>query len=190
MDLAVASVSVFFVLSGFMMRYISSIKPGNLRGYAVDRFARVYSVVLPALALTILFDSLSAHFNPSLYFSNVFGDPTQTHAWMSHSHTFASQIWFRVLVRILSNLVMLSQAWFQDLSPLSNSPFWSLSYECVYYALFGITLYLRGSRRALGWALIFLLIGPNVLLLFPLWLLGCAAYDAYQNGFSNRNSFN
>ncbi len=31
-----------------------------------------------------------------------------------------------------------------------------------------------------GWLIVFLLIGPTVFLLFPLWLLGVTAYDAYE----------
>jgi peptidoglycan/LPS O-acetylase OafA/YrhL len=40
----------------------------------------------------------------------------------------------------------------------------------------------------LGWAVLFLLIGPTVFLMFPIWLLGCAAYDAYEEGITKPSS--
>jgi peptidoglycan/LPS O-acetylase OafA/YrhL len=187
MSFAVGAVAVFFVLSGFVIRCITVARRMDARRYAADRFARIYSVVLPAMALTILFDAISSHASPAWYQAS-FGSvipPAGPRATLMH--VLASHSWLRDSIRILLNLTMLSQSWFQDVSPLSNSPFWSLSYECVYYALFGITLYLRGSKKVLAWILVFLLIGPTVFLMFPLWLLGCAAWDAYQNGFEPRS---
>jgi peptidoglycan/LPS O-acetylase OafA/YrhL len=188
MKYAVGAVSVFFILSGFMIRYVTLVKYGDLRRYAVDRFARIYSVVLPTLAVTIIFGLCAAHFNYSYYYLN-FGKSSGRIT--SHFHLIQAlllQSWFRDGIRLLGTVTMLSQSWFQDLVPLTNNPFWSLSYECVYYALFGIFLYLRGSRRMLWWAIVFLLIGPTVFLMFPIWLLGCAAYDAYEEGVWKRSS--
>jgi peptidoglycan/LPS O-acetylase OafA/YrhL len=188
MKFAVGAVSVFFILSGFMIRYVTRVKYGDLRRYTVDRFARIYSVVLPTLAITIVFGLLAAHFNYSYYYSN-FGKSSGRIT--SHIHLLQSlllQSWFRDAIRIFGTVTMLSQSWFQDLVPLVNNPFWSLSYECVYYALFGIFLYLRGSWRMLWWAIVFLLVGPTIFLMFPIWLLGCAAYDAYEEGVWKRSS--
>jgi peptidoglycan/LPS O-acetylase OafA/YrhL len=188
MNFAVGAVSVFFILSGFMIRYVTRVKYGDLRRYTVDRFARIYSVVLPALALTIVFGLLAAHFNYTYYYANFGKSSGRT---TSHIHLLQSlllQSWFRDGLRIFGTITMLSQSWFQDLVPLTNNPFWSLSYECVYYALFGIFLYLRGARQMLSWAVVFLLIGPTVFLMFPIWLLGAAAYDAYEEGVWKRSS--
>jgi peptidoglycan/LPS O-acetylase OafA/YrhL len=182
MSFAEGAVAVFFILSGFMIRYITAVKYGDVRGYTFDRFARIYSVALPALTLTILFDLLSAHFNPAFYSANFGEGARQTSVHLS----LLSLTWVRKLVRILLSLAMLSQSWFRDSSPLSNSPFWSLCYECVYYALFGIAVYLRGKERVVAWIVVFLLVGPTIFLMFPLWLLGCAAYDVYQNGAFTR----
>jgi peptidoglycan/LPS O-acetylase OafA/YrhL len=187
MYFAEGAVAVFFILSGFMIRYITRVKYGDLRRYAVDRVARIYSVVLPAIALTILFDLLSSHFNPAFYAVNFGVSPGHGAFNLPLVHTALSLTWSHV-VRIALSLAMLSQAWFKDSSPLSNSPFWSLSYECVYYALFGIAIYLRGKKRVAAIILVFLLIGPTIFLMFPLWLLGCVAYDVYQDGSLKRSS--
>jgi peptidoglycan/LPS O-acetylase OafA/YrhL len=188
MKFAVGSVSVFFILSGFMIRYVTRVKYGDLRRYTVDRFARIYSVLLPTLALTIIFGIIAAHFNYPYYFANFGKSSGRITSHIPLVQSLLTQSWFRDGIRIFGTITMLSQSWFQDLVPLTNNPFWSLSYECVYYALFGIFLYLRGSRRVLGWAILFLLIGPTVFLMFPIWLLGCAAYDAYEEGVWKRSS--
>jgi peptidoglycan/LPS O-acetylase OafA/YrhL len=111
---AIDAVSVFFVLSGFVIRYISRTRVGNLQNYAIDRVSRIYSVVLPTLLLTLLLDAISYSANPGFYSKH----------WGQGLH--------HPVVGLVSNMLLLSQAWFQDISPLSNSPFWSLGYECVY----------------------------------------------------------
>ena len=184
---AEGAVAVFFVLSGFMIRYITTVKYGDLRRFAVDRIARIYSVALPAMALTVLFDRLSAHINPAYYNQNFAGFVERLPSFVPFAHTIVSHTWALRAFRIILSLTMLSQSWFRDSSPLSNSPFWSLSYECVYYVAFGIALYLRGRKRIAGFLILFLLIGPTIFLMFPLWLLGCAAYDAYQNGVNKKS---
>jgi peptidoglycan/LPS O-acetylase OafA/YrhL len=185
MSWAEGAVSVFFILSGFMIRYITTVKYGDLRRYTADRVARIYSVALPVITLTVLFDLVSSHFSPAYYAAN-FADTAGRAT--THIHPLLSETWVRALVRIIISLAMLSQSWFRDSSPLSNGPFWSLCYECVYYALFGIALYLRGKKRIIAWIIVFLLIGPTIFLMFPLWLLGCAAYDAYQDGALKRKA--
>jgi peptidoglycan/LPS O-acetylase OafA/YrhL len=171
-----------------MIRYVTVVKYGDFRRYAGDRFARIYSVVLPALALTLIFQAISAHFNYTFYYDS-FGKTTgHTISHIPRMQALLSQTWFRESVRDLTTITMLSQSWFQDATPVLNSPFWSLSYECVYYALFGICIYLRGTKRILGWIIVFLLIGPTIFLMFPIWLMGAAAYDVYQNGIRHRNS--
>ncbi len=49
LDLSVNAVAVFFVLSGFIIRHITSIRPMTAQKYAVDRLSRIYSVTLPAV---------------------------------------------------------------------------------------------------------------------------------------------
>jgi len=161
---AVAAVAIFFVLSGFMIRYITRTRVRHARTYIVDRASRIYSVVIPALLLTIVLDAISYRINPAYYL----------HYWGGTSD--------HPIVRVALNLTFLSQAWFHSVSPLSNSPFWSLGYECLYYAVYGVAFYSSGRAKWFGLILIFLLIGPIVFLLFPIWLLGAVAYDVFAEG--------
>ena len=49
---------VFFVLSGFVIAYVSEQKEHTLREYSISRLARLWSVAVPALILTIALDQL------------------------------------------------------------------------------------------------------------------------------------
>lgn len=58
--------------------------------------------------------------------------------------------------------------------------FWSLSYECTYYAIYGIAFFGRGKWRIVALVALCALMGPPILSMLPLWLLGCWMHDLYQ----------
>ena len=88
-------------------------------------------------------------------------------------------LWRDVPLQICANLTFQAQDWGYDVSPLSNGPFWSLSFECVYYAVYGLMFYgVRGSKPLC--ILILILAGPSIALMLPVWLLGCWSFDAYR----------
>jgi peptidoglycan/LPS O-acetylase OafA/YrhL len=62
--LATLAVGVFFVLSGFVISYVVDQKEITARRYFVSRAARVYSVALPALMLTLLLDCFGRYLSP------------------------------------------------------------------------------------------------------------------------------
>jgi len=62
----------------------------------------------------------------------------------------------------------------------TNGPFWSLSYEAAYYALFAIAFFMRGVRRIGLLALGAWLVGVNILILLPVWLMGVALHRMLQ----------
>lgn len=158
---AVESVAVFFVLSGFVIRYVTKLKYATVGEYWVDRASRIYSVVLPAVAFTIVVDLIAWFANPHYYLAN-WGDSI-SHPWL----------------RIATNLTFTSQLWSHSIALFSNGPFWSLSYECFYYVIYGCAFYLVGAKRGLWAAAIILLGGIHIFLLLPLWLLGCVLYELY-----------
>jgi len=169
MDLTFAArcaVAVFFLLSGFVIRYVTCRKPATLKHYLGDRASRIYSVALPALLFTLLADSISRHVNPAFY-----------SAWEGG--------WTHPLLAIGKNLIFCGQLWTHNTDPLSNSPFWSINYEVAYYLLYGCWFYLAGPKRWFWIAGICLFFGPRVLYLAPLWILGCVAHDLYQQWTSS-----
>jgi len=149
------AVIVFFVLSGFVIGYVSHEKETTLKNYAAARLARLYSVVLPAIVLTFVLDRVGIMIHPQIY---VLGQEAQP------------------ALRMLLGATFLSQSWFGDWALLSNGAYWSLPYEFWYYAIFGAAVYLPGRRGRIAACLCALIAGPDILLLFPLWLFGVAAY--------------
>jgi peptidoglycan/LPS O-acetylase OafA/YrhL len=86
----------------------------------------------------------------------------------------------RLLVATLADATFISQWLGQNVSNSVNPVFWSLSYECSYYLLFGLILFGRGRKLWIGVGGICILLGLPILLLFPVWLSGCVAHDIYQ----------
>ncbi|HQQ62024.1 MAG TPA: acyltransferase [Pseudomonadales bacterium] len=155
-------VAVFFVLSGFVIRYTVDRKPFAPADYFIHRLARIYSVLIPAVLFTLCADSLARFANPNFY--------------NFHFYEASTQLWMRTG----AVLFFVNEAYGHDITLMSNSPIWSLGYEVPYYLAFGIFFYLRGFWR---WALLSVLagiLGPNIFVLFPLWLAGCGIYTLTQ----------
>jgi peptidoglycan/LPS O-acetylase OafA/YrhL len=164
------AVPIFFVLSGFVIRFVTRSREGNPREYFIDRASRIYSVVLPAMFVTLLCSALCLRLHRDRFL----------HDWSAlFSHSIA---------RLALNLTFLSQMWGLNASPFINSPFWSLGYECIYYVFYGFAIFLRGWKRIAACAALALFIGPQVMFLLPLWWLGAWMYDAYHRVRSRRAS--
>ncbi|MBZ6379133.1 hypothetical protein B5C34_09305 [Pacificimonas flava] len=156
-----AAVMVFFVLSGFVIAATTNSQAGP-RPYSAARVSRLWSVVIPALVVTFACDMIGLRLFPEVYLSD---------------HVPSTKL-DDLRPHILS-LLHLQGSWpFHSLPhfPGTNGPFWSLSYEAAYYALFGILLFLKGWRRLALTAVILLLAGPYILILAPLWFAGAALW--------------
>ena len=153
------AVVIFFVLSGYVIAYISDTKEKKLKDYAASRVARIYSVALPAILLTMLVDQLGFSINLAAYPE---GYQAWDHAW----------------IRALSSLFFLNEFWLVSIQSFSNLPYWSLNYEVWYYVTFALVTYVEGHKR---WALLaftLLILGPKILMLMPIWWLGIYIYHA------------
>lgn len=149
-----SAVIVFFVLSGYVIAYITDTKERDWATYTASRLSRVYSVAVPTLVLTLLLDTIGRQLLPAPY-----GYPYD---------------WFAV--RIFASLFMLNEVWFISITSFSNVPYWSICYEAWYYVAFGLLTFL--PRRP-AWALVALLalvLGPKIVLLAPIWGLGVLLY--------------
>jgi len=156
-------VMVFFVLSGYLIAYsVDRKKAAGYKEYFLDRSSRIYSVAIPVLFLCWVLSLFHGNLDPAGDFSTAFERPFLT---------------------FISNVLFLSHAWDSVYLLFWNSPYWSLSYEVVYYALFGVFVFLRSPSRWVILVLLALAIGPKVLLLLPCWLAGVLAYhyrDAWR----------
>jgi peptidoglycan/LPS O-acetylase OafA/YrhL len=157
------AVIVFFVLSGYVIAHVMVTRERTPLEYAASRFARLYSVVLPALLLTV-----ASNYAEALRFPTAF-------------HTFESQGGVGVVLSYLGTAFFVSQFWlWPDLEP-PNAPFWSLSVEATYYVAIGLFVFAKGRTRLLSLVFLGLAAGPTIVLLAPLWLLGYGAYHLSQH---------
>lgn len=149
-----SSVIVFFVLSGFVIAFVTDTKERDWRSYAASRLSRVYSVVIPAIVLTLLLDIVGRSLLPAIY-----------------AYPFD-----QFVVRVVSSLAMLNEVWFVSITSFSNVPFWSICYESWYYLAFGVIAFVPSPWRWLFVGLLALAFGPKVVLLAPIWLSGVWLY--------------
>jgi peptidoglycan/LPS O-acetylase OafA/YrhL len=157
-------VIIFFVLSGFVIAWAADTKEKTFKVFIINRLARLWSVVIPALAVTYIADQIGFAIYPQVY--------------------LAIENWAELLAHPLRHLAMsgvfLNQIWFLDVRPLSNNPFWSLSYEWWYYAAFGCFVLIPGRAGALLGLAALAIMGPKIWLLFPVWLMGVVVYRQVQ----------
>jgi peptidoglycan/LPS O-acetylase OafA/YrhL len=146
------AVVLFFILSGFLVAHAVQRKPAQgLRDYLLDRASRIYAVALPLLLLSFacalggLINSLPAY---------------QIAHWYFYLGLF---------------LTFLNESLGYKEVPFLLYPWWSLAYEVWYYILFGCAVYLGGLKRWLLCGAIFMLMGPYLWLLMPVWLCGVIA---------------
>ena len=163
-ELGTPGVVVFFVLSGYIIAWVASTKEKDPKTYFLNRLSRLWSVALPALALTLVADWAGRSIDSSVY-------PN----WYGTDHK---------AYRLLMSGAFVNQIWFLDVQPLTNGPFWSLCYDWWYYCVFGFGFVVGGLG---GWALAAasaLIAGPKALMLMPVWLMGAAAYRMGRKQFS------
>jgi peptidoglycan/LPS O-acetylase OafA/YrhL len=163
-----AAVIVFFVLSGYVIAHSCDKKLARENGYSfrdyfLDRWSRIYSVLLPALLLTLSLDLLGNLLWPTIY---------HYEALFPQSH---------LLLRFLINLTSLQGIWGFRAQFGSDSALWSIGYEFFYYMLFGVIIWRKQLFRK-QWIfggtviLMMLAIGPTVVSYSLIWLLGVAGY--------------
>lgn len=149
------AVIIFFVLSGYVICHTADTRETTARVFLVARFARLWSVLVPAMVLTVGCDFLG-----SLIGYNAGG--------------YAMVPTNLPLVRVGAVLVFMSESWV-SIQPLSNGVVWSLCNEFWYYMLFAIWLFVPpGKMRRIALLVAAVFAGHKALLLLPIWLMGVA----------------
>lgn len=175
------SVIAFFALSGFLVggKAFESIKGGtwSFPNYLIARLSRLWTVALPALALTLGLDSLGLRltngtgYDGTLYGLLASGPPSGGGVDLSLT-TLAGNIAFLQTITV----------------PVygSNGPLWSLANEFWYYVIF--PLFFLALVAPLDWrartasaitaVAIPLLLPVNLVVLGAIWVAGALAYAA------------
>jgi len=158
------AVVVFFLISGWLvggslLNKYGTNAPAPLRGYAIDRLTRLWTVLVPALLTMLAIGIVTGAVDPSR------PDAGAANAWSAAA--FAG------------NLVGLQTVAVENFG--GNYVLWSLANETWYYVAFPLLLLacFPGSRlRQAGATGALLLIGGalpwSITLYFALWLLGAA----------------
>ncbi len=182
-----AAVVVFFVLSGFLVGgklvelFVSPRLRSDWPSFLVDRFSRIFVVLLPVLALTAGILAALLWFVPTAPF-------VHTGQW---TYDLAQPLtndlsW----ARWAGVAVMLNDVVVPTLD--SNGPLWSLAYEWSYYII-GLAAVLAYRRIVSPWALLVMAYGavllglcayhqPNILFAGLSWLAGIGARLAFNAG--------
>lgn len=150
----------FFVVSGYSVMQAAASAQWQPKTFLVGRWSRLYSLVLPALLLTLCLDTVGRTLRPDLY-----------PLWMYNK--WPLHLGFHAL--------FLGETWTHSYPAFSNVPYWSLGYEAWYYVL--LAAWLMPVRvRAACVALVLLCMGPRVLLLLPCWMMGAVAWWCIERG--------
>lgn len=149
-----SSVIVFFVLSGFVIAFVTDTKESTLSTYAASRISRVFSVAIPAIMITLALDSAGRILYPTIY----------------------DYPYDQFLARIAGSLLMANEVWLISITSFSNVPYWSICYEWWYYVTFAMVMFLPTRRGLLLAAVTMFVIGPKLILLAPVWWLGVLLY--------------
>jgi peptidoglycan/LPS O-acetylase OafA/YrhL len=155
-DVGQEAVMVFFVLSGFVIAHVARRSENDPVVFATKRLARVYPVAIAGVVLSYALYALCAPLDPGLY-----ADRVSPHPW-----------WHEVGL----TLTFLNQSlWFPHVMPPTNGPYWSLTCEIWFYVLAAVMFFapLRWTLFAIVFAVPVL--GPKIMLLFPVWLVGLCA---------------
>lgn len=149
-----SSVVVFFVLSGYVIAYVTHEKERHWIDYVASRTSRLYSVALPAVFLTLLLDFVGRRFDPSIY-----------------AYPFD-----QFVLRSVASLALMNEWWFVSITSFSNVPYWSICYEGWYYVAFGAVMFLPRRSGLVVVAMLALFLGPKIVLLAPIWWAGVLLY--------------
>ena len=149
-----SAVIVFFVLSGFVIAYVTDTKEKTWVDYSASRLARVFLVVVPTLILTPLLDAAGRALSPAMY-----------------DYPFD-----RFALRLAGCALMLNETWWVSITFFSNVPYWSIAFEFWYYVIFALAMFVPRAWRV--WAVLAacLLVGPKIVLLLPVWAAGVLLY--------------
>jgi peptidoglycan/LPS O-acetylase OafA/YrhL len=149
------AVIVFFVLSGYVISHVADTREPTARAFLVARLARLWSVLVPAMALTIACEIIGRDFGI---------DP----------RGFATSPINLPVIRVGAVLVFLSESWV-SIQALSNGVVWSLCVEFWYYMIFAAWTFMPSGRtRSATLVALVLVSGHKAILLSPVWLMGVA----------------
>jgi peptidoglycan/LPS O-acetylase OafA/YrhL len=149
------AVAIFFVMSGFVIGYVTIQRETNASVYLLNRAARIYSVAVPAVLITLAADAAGRAVSPELYSASWGYDPGSP------------------LVEAVAALTFMQKSLGANFEIGSDLPYWSINYEVFYYAAFGLLLFCRPVMLRVAAIIVVLAIGGlPMIAMMPLWAGG------------------
>ncbi|RYZ75088.1 MAG: acyltransferase [Lysobacteraceae bacterium] len=178
------AVMVFFVLSGFLVggSVLRSRRKPNMVNYSLSRLTRLWVVLIPALGLTFIVDSLVLQIAPNVLNGGMHELWGSVPAAGQHSVG---------LFTLFGNALFLQSLAVPTYG--SNGPLWSLAYEFWYYVAFPLLVILCTNdsgrdlwRKAVALVVLMaiIMLAPTPLRLgFVVWLMGVGVWALNQRRY-------
>ncbi len=163
-----AVIPVFLIISGYMTAMTIKKNAGFLKQCA-RRYLKYYYIVVPAIFITYFSDLYLIWVKSPLRLDSAFETDHGLYVFMRESFqalTFSGEYW---------RMNTFSQGMF------GNAAFWTMDYILAYVVATLALALLSGRARVFALILIFLIAGPTVLLLAPLWFAGVYANALHQS---------
>jgi len=194
-------VVVFFVLSGFLIPYSTFSKMAkssnySLSSYLIDRFARIYTGLVPALFFIIVVDTIAG-----VVFSNQYISAFNIQTFLGNLLMLQDFPFQKHIIDFITNIFPSSSNWFIPITSFGSArPLWVVAIMWWIYLLFGWIILgktQREKRPVFFWLILtFLLIVPIYNLidgrgngLSMMWFMGFLVYlmlSRFQFNLSRR----
>jgi len=152
-----SSVIVFFVLSGYLIFYAIDKKDNyTFEKYLIDRFSRIYSVLILAIIFTVFLD----------YFGTLYSENYNNILLVPQENMFT---------RFFINIFSMQGIQGHRVQFGSNPALWSIGYEFTFYIVFGLLYFGYKNNKKIYYFIglgILLLMGINIILYMLIWLMG------------------
>lgn len=176
------SVVIFICLSGYLVggKLITSFSQNQFKvtDFIFNRINRIYIVLIPAIIIGALLDFIGIrYFDFNHIYENAFAFPSCDYS-----------IRDRFAIKNLIATLLMQQTVLTDTFG-SNSPLWTLAYECWYYILFPLVLSVLYIKEKVVIKVLFiisiviylLIYNPLILFYFIIWILGALFYHVNIN---------
>jgi peptidoglycan/LPS O-acetylase OafA/YrhL len=181
------AVVVFFVISGHLIGggFLVRKYRFSWMKYSIDRFARIYAPLIPAVLLTVVLDHVALNLDPSAFI--------YTSVWPTHVIGLSAPIDNYSLSDVTSSIFSLESIAGQPIG--SNAPLWSLGLEWCFYFIFPLIFIALKISDRFAWQVAGVLLGATVLWLVvgdlaSTWLIWCSGALSRRwlgrRGISNR----
>lgn len=155
------AVIVFFVLSGYLIFYTVDKKDNyKFKDYFIDRFSRIYSVLILAIIFTIFLDYIGGL--SSINYQNIDLVPQDNQ-----------------IVRFFINLFSMQGIQGYRVQLGSNPALWSIGYEFTFYIVFGLLYFGYKMNKKYFYIIaisILVLMGLKLTIYMFVWLMGGVSY--------------